>query len=403
MAFIVVSSWIPRSHTHVYEIGGKLGKVELDVESVEIEGSLSFKITSRNGRVIKASLNPFGLFTFTSEVKEDELSEKSVKSFKEEVANLLLEDIFGATQQVTYQQIKDGILPLSFHASVFSESCVPEGVEPLNVGGRTLYYNPEGLYSADSDIYVCGKPDKTLSASTNYFSYVVLTSSYMNAMVEEMSRNYKKTLEVEEKLEKSEFEAIGELMYSLGWLRKDCSERYGKLMQAVKNFEHAEGVFRKESFTKEQAQLSEALKVSEGFERLGHDSDYLLPLWSDVLIKNLENLDFMMNARFELQQSVETMNEEKEMKLLQVIFLIGVIASILTLGAMPGAKITLYNPDGSLAATGNMVSFDLGDLINFGIAAIIFSIVFFVLFNYIYGKIAHLISEKKAHEGEIKS
>ncbi|MFH1402743.1 MAG: hypothetical protein ABIH11_00560 [Candidatus Altiarchaeota archaeon] len=394
MAFIVISSWIPRSYTHVYEIGGKLDGVGLPIEDVRIEDGLYFTVRTRDGRRVEACMTPYGLFSFKSEFGEDELSDGLLSSFSEEIRNLLVEDIFGSIQKVTYQQVKEGIIPLFFHKTVFSRQFHPGNTKAVKSGKYEVYVNDQNIYSADSGLYVCGEPVAADTGATEYFSYIVLTSSYVNHMVEVMSGIYKKILDVEVIIETEEFKAIKNVMVSIGTIRKDCSERYGKLMQAVSNFSHAERLFKSMRLDDAQKQMSSALGIDRGFERLKDDSDYLLPLWSDVLIKNLENLDFMVNARFELQQAIEVRKEEKEMKLLQAIFLVGVIASILTLGAMPGATITLYSPDGVLLAEGSLISFKLEDLASFGVLAIIVSMVFFIAFNYIYFHIGKLMKDK---------
>ena len=394
MAIIVVSSWIPRSYTHIYEIGEKLEGIDLPIKDIRIDDSLYFTITTKKGREVKVEQTPYGLFSFITEDK-GEVSAETISGYKDEVRHLLIEDVFKAIQHVTYQQIKDGILPLSFHASVFNGECRPEGLTCIEESDLKVFYNNRGLYSADSDIYVCGKSEGNLTTVTGYFSYIVLTSSYMNFMVEEMSRIYKEVMEVEETIGTAEFDAIKNVMVSIGTIRKDCSERYGKLIQATANIAHTLEAYSSEELSSKQEKLSDMLKIKKGFNRLEKDTKYLMPLWNDVLIKNLENLDFMVEARFELQQSLETRKEEKEMKLLQGIFLIGVIASIFTLGAMPGATITLYDTSGNTIATGDLISFKISDFISFGLSAVAVSLILFFLFNYMYMKAIRKTEEIK--------
>jgi len=397
MASIRVSSWIPRSYTHIYEIAGKLNKVLLPIEDVRVDKSLEFKLETQAGRRVECSLTPYGLFSFTAQFSEDEIAGGAAERFKKEISDLLLERIFKDIQKVTYQQIKDGIMPLFFHAVVFSEKHAPKELEPIAAGGIRLYFDRQNLYSAESILYVCGKSASGASGATDYFSYLTLASAYVNAMVEAMSGVYAKIVEVEQFLQKNEFNKINARLASIAKIRKDSSETYGKIKQAVSNFSHASDSFRSGKLTKEQSKVASALALEDGFERLKYDSNYLLPLWSDVLIKNLENLNLMIDERFEFQQSTDTKVEQREMKLLQAIFLVGVIASMLTLGAMPGAKINLYTPDGVLAATGSIASFKLEDFLLFGFTALSVSLLLFLLFNFMYIKLTRLskkISEK---------
>jgi membrane-anchored glycerophosphoryl diester phosphodiesterase (GDPDase) len=103
---------------------------------------------------------------------------------------------------------------------------------------------------------------------------------------------------------------------------------------------------------------------------------------------NLSNLSFAVGARIDLQESFETVKERREMKLLQAIFLIGVIASLLTLGAMPGARLTFYSPTGEVIGSGSLSAFNLSELLTYGVFAISFAIVLFLILNFIYENIA---------------
>ena len=384
MACIIVSTWIPRSYSHLYEIEARLSQLDVQVTDIRLDESLTFKIQTRRGTKLECRQTPYGLFTFKGEFPPEQVNDETITSFKREVRELFVEDIFKKIQHVSYQQIMDGIIPLSFHAIGVNPRECPDMEKAVEVGEARVCLDEKSVYSTGKNMYLKTEEGETFDNVTTPFSYIVLASTYVNKMVEVMSRIYGKTEEVEDFLGKEEFNGMQEAMVDIGAIKKDCSERYGKLLQAVANIKHARESFESQKLKPQEEKIADILGVSTGFERLRHDSEYLMPLWSDVLIKNLENLDFMINARFELQQAVEARNEEKEMKILQAIFLVGVIASILTLGAMPGARLTFYSPDGHLIGTGNLVSFDTSDLLQFGVLAVIFSITLFVLFNWIY-------------------
>jgi len=72
-----------------------------------------------------------------------------------------------------------------------------------------------------------------------------------------------------------------------------------------------------------------------------------------------------------------------------------VIASIFTLGAMPGATITLYDTSGNTIATGDLISFKISDFISFGLSAVAVSLILFFLFNYMYMKAIRKTEEIK--------
>ncbi len=73
-------------------------------------------------------------------------------------------------------------------------------------------------------------------------------------------------------------------------------------------------------------------------------------------------------------------NESKEMNILQVIFAIGTIAAIVSLGAMPGAELVLNVVGDSI--TGEIISFDMATLFFWTAISIIIGIGLFVLLNF---------------------
>jgi len=75
-------------------------------------------------------------------------------------------------------------------------------------------------------------------------------------------------------------------------------------------------------------------------------------------------------------------NEQKEMNILQVIFAIGTIATIVGLGAMPGAKIILKMTDNG--AVGEIISFSTKDLLFWTVMSVVIGIGLFMVLNYVF-------------------
>ncbi|MFT4309884.1 MAG: hypothetical protein ACMXYL_05355 [Candidatus Woesearchaeota archaeon] len=75
-------------------------------------------------------------------------------------------------------------------------------------------------------------------------------------------------------------------------------------------------------------------------------------------------------------------NEQKEFNILQVIFAVGTIAAIVSLGAMPGARLYMEITGNTVA--GEMISFNTPDLIFWTIISISIGIFLFVLLNYFF-------------------
>ncbi|MFC1648597.1 hypothetical protein ACFL1B_04010 [Nanoarchaeota archaeon] len=88
------------------------------------------------------------------------------------------------------------------------------------------------------------------------------------------------------------------------------------------------------------------------------------------------------SGTIELLNFVHRENEQKELNILQVIFAIGTIAAIVSLGAMPGAKLFMTMTDNVI--TGNVMAFNTQDLVFWTLISICIGIFLFILLNYVF-------------------
>ena len=93
-------------------------------------------------------------------------------------------------------------------------------------------------------------------------------------------------------------------------------------------------------------------------------------------------------------------NEQKELNILQVIFAVGTIATVVSLGAMPGAKLFLEMQGNTIV--GEMVAFSSNDLIFWTIISVVIGIVLFMILNYFFLsakklRIVSLLKDKKSN------
>jgi hypothetical protein len=95
-------------------------------------------------------------------------------------------------------------------------------------------------------------------------------------------------------------------------------------------------------------------------------------------------LESYSEGTVELLTLMYSETQEKEMLFLQGLFLMGVVASLLALGAMPGATITLYDNAENLIATGRLSSFFFEDLMRYGIIALISTFIVYKLIRMFY-------------------
>lgn len=118
--------------------------------------------------------------------------------------------------------------------------------------------------------------------------------------------------------------------------------------------------------------------------------EYFTDLW--------EMTDNYANSTFELITFLYQENEQKEINVLQVIFIIGVLASLLTLGAMPGANLTFRNAAGQIIGQGQLESFSLVSFLQFGSIAFITSVVVYYILHFSFTRLKKLrVVDKAIH------
>jgi hypothetical protein len=374
MSLIVVNTWLVRSYTHQYEVLNLLSQVPLKIANQRVSDKLYFDVLDySNYGVIHVSMDPFGLVSFAIESDAKDLEGASLV-FVKDAEDLFVEKIMGSIQKVSYTQIKENIMPLGFHRVILSKTFKPRGVPEKKVGPLTIYYDDQRVYSTDCALYVYGSEDQKLLNVLDYFSFTVLAGKYIGTMVSIMAELYKKADAIVKEIDalgetsaysKKQFTTLKGSIVETDFIRRDCSERYGKIQQATKNFEHTEQAYRKEKLASGEECIAECLNIEGAFERLRCDSDYLIPLWRDVLIDNLENLSFAVRARISFQESLETKKEQKEVRLLRHITVLSLAAALIKLGSTP--------------------SFRVSDLLVYGILAIIISALIIFVVEYFSG------------------
>lgn len=106
-----------------------------------------------------------------------------------------------------------------------------------------------------------------------------------------------------------------------------------------------------------------------------------------VRLNNYVRDQFDLTMRYiastiELSEFVYKENEQKELNILQVIFAIGTIATIVSLGAMPGAQ--LFLTISGDAVSGEIVSFDGQTLLVWTVISVVIGLLLFLALNYLF-------------------
>ena len=89
-----------------------------------------------------------------------------------------------------------------------------------------------------------------------------------------------------------------------------------------------------------------------------------------------------ISSTITLTEDLYKENEQKELNILQVIFAVGTIAAIVSLGAMPGA--TLFLEITGNTVSGDLISFSTTDMIFWTAISIVIGVVLFIALNYFF-------------------
>ncbi len=120
--------------------------------------------------------------------------------------------------------------------------------------------------------------------------------------------------------------------------------------------------------------------LMDSFRSLSHTSSYIKNLWqmTENYVSNTFNLIDLL-----YQES-----NQKQLNVLQFIFVISAVASIIAMGSIYGFEIDIFDKLGSQVLHGESISFALFDLLRFGGAAILIGSILYFLFTFAYNKIA---------------
>lgn len=109
------------------------------------------------------------------------------------------------------------------------------------------------------------------------------------------------------------------------------------------------------------------------------------------------NQDYIVHT-IELAQFIYRENEQKELNILQILFATSAIAAIMSLGAMPGAR--LFMNIGGEEVVGEIVAFSIRELITWTFISIVIGVFLFIFLNFVFlyakkTRLVHLFDRKK--------
>lgn len=202
----------------------------------------------------------------------------------------------------------------------------------------------------------------------NLLEQQIIFSSYQNLVKSFINYNKNVWIEVTKlrKQEKMNFKELNNIIYHL-------IDKKRKIDVILKKLNRLEDSFILRKNKCEIIDILESLKLNDFDEMV-------------VLNKNIRSQFEMtrhyISSTIELITFIYRENEQKELNILQVIFAIGAIGTIVSLGAMPGAKLFLSMTDNQIV--GELISFDTQTLIIWTLISVGIAIFLFLVLNYVF-------------------
>jgi len=132
--------------------------------------------------------------------------------------------------------------------------------------------------------------------------------------------------------------------------------------------------------------------LSVNLSSLDKTGNYLTNLW--------QMTESRVKSTQDLIASLYQENTQRQLNILQVIFIISAMASIIALGSIYGFEFKAYDAAGQMVYYGDTTSFTFFDLARFGLSALLAGISIYSIFFFIYNKISY---SKITSEGSLRS
>jgi len=272
---VVLSTWIPRSYTHLREAFSHLDSTGFELKNVNFEDNLTFHIKNiTDGIDADFILTPVGVYTLVFDIPDSKDKENVIAELEE----VILERLIKAWHSVTYKQVKNSVIPLRFSAFHFIGSTNKEPAAGL-VRYFLDKYSPKDLYLYQAE------------------QFISIQLAVIDAYILKMSEYYHKADEILSSL-KGEFE-LSELkhtVFEMDYIEKNTGEVMSRIKDSLDCLEREKELVSKFNDTED---------INEKLNRLETDLKYADRLWiqMDTMLDNLDNAS---NARLSFQETVES-------------------------------------------------------------------------------------------------
>ncbi len=319
---IKVYAWIPRSYVHLAEIADKARKgLSINISRIEYKDYVSFTINNfEEYKNISFVADGDGLYSVSIKLPDNN-PEIKAKEFYNTAKKLIMNKLIKELHKVTYTQIIEGILPITFNTVIFNNKNKEiKGFIKKKAGNLTIYLKEEEGYMKDNFIFINGKPNKNNEIIMDYYAFTNNLSRFFYEMMNKMEEYHNGTKEVIRLLEyEPNNKKINNAYLNLDLVKKDASESWAKVEQAIDCLIRK----NKEFNSIKNNTLINTLGINNKFIKLEADKNYILSLWS-LLINHLEYVDTAVEARVNFK-NIESNNNNKWLGIINTAFILSTI------------------------------------------------------------------------------
>lgn len=407
---IYIGSWVPRTIVHIEEFYDflKNKKTNLSLDNKKLLDLykklkvLDFKIDSNiEGCFIYSKFDKIdflykenGLMIFSKEIEDLKKDSKYITDFS--VNNIL--------KTFSYLYSLGAPIPKIF-TSMFSvmpfiieiETTNQKDIEKIFLE-KNEKINKE-IKDKDFDLFLGGElvvfNNKNKIKNQNLIFEKIIFLSDVKSQFSKIINLHRFIWEELDKIRKKnniKLEKITQVRDSLLELNNEVIFFSSRLEQIKFNIDKEINNLEKNYFNKK---IENFLKIE--FKTLFDTSDYVNNLWK--MTQN--NVDSTLNLISLIYQE----NTEKQLNVLQIIFIVSAVASVIALGSIYGFNFNVMDNYNNVLYHGNTVSFSIRDFIKFGFFAILGASIIYFLFFFVFRKFSSfkITNTREFEENRLKN
>lgn len=380
---VITGSWFPRTKLHLkeYYVFLNTGKSHLPIDPAQLQaahaklgatdvayhGGRFDRVTSRFGS-LSATYHEDGLFLIMSTSPDQQDSVAKIRAFYGEIVAPALSRLYSIGTPALSVGTPVMVHPVIIVVRQTNDQDVTDLMSNLGDATHFIARSPERtVHFADNHIVIVddkGDDDFNIRLAGEYVFF----------------REYEHKLKHFLDLHRTVWEAIEKMRSKDALTLKDLPSVRDRLLDFQRDLSVLRArLAQMDAYLDERhAQiddlgLAQTMRQLEAyrFAKMRIATKYMERLWS--------MLDDYINSTVTITGLMYQENLQKEINFQQFVFLLGSIAAIIALGALPGSTLALFGPDGKLVSSGKIVSFGLPGLMLYGGIAFLGTLIIFAV------------------------